>query len=433
MKPGAVQRGSRLPGLGLRAPKRRCGYGPTPLAIPPRSVHDQRVHRARVGAVVVAVCLTGSVHWTGSGTEAVPGNNGVLSAVACVRGPSCEAVGTYFDAQGTSVAFGEGWRGGSPVLQSVVVPSGSLERSSLDGVACVNPNFCVAVGSYNTRGGHAMTLAERWNGGRWLVELMPTPKGQSPEVTGIACIASGWCIAVGGYQNSLGDFVPMSLERSSGAWHLLATPAPPGPMSGAAASFLAVSCTSSSSCIAVGDYRTAQQRQVPLGMSWNGTLWSLLVPVPPASSQSSLSGVSCVSTLLCAATGYQQIGALRYRGLAERLSNTWSAIPVPTPGGASVVQLASVACPTATSCVAVGKEVAGSQKPLATHWTSTRWTNSSTPSVSGVRSSLLSAVSCVGRAWCFAVGNVVTRSNQGAVLAMLLSQGHWKMSPSKTP
>lgn len=389
--------------------------------------------RARVESVFIAVCVAGSALWAASGTEASPAKNGVLSGVACVRGPSCVAVGTYFNSHGTAVAFGEEWRGGSPMLQSVILPTGSLHQSSLDAVACGDSRFCVAVGSYNTRGDRAVTLAERWNGSRWLVEPTPTPNGESPEVTGIACVSSEWCMAVGGYQNSFGAFVPMSLERRAGSWRLLSPPAPLGPESGAAASLLAVSCSSSSSCVAVGDYRTTKQRQVPLGMTWSGTSWRLLLPASPHSSQSSLSGVSCVSPLHCVAVGYQQVGPLRYRGLTERLSNNWSVVPVPTPRGASVVQLASVACSASSSCIAVGNEVEGPQKTLAAQWKTTGWTIASTPAVLGVNSALLSAVSCVGRAWCLAVGNVVTRSNQGAVLAMLLRQGRWKISPSKTP
>lgn len=381
----------------------------------------------------MAVCTAGSFLWSPPPSGASAGKNGVLSAVACVKGPSCEAVGTYFDSQGTSVAFGEGWRGGSPVLQSVVLPSGPLHQSSLDGVACVNAHFCVAVGSYGTRGGRAMTLAERWNGSRWLVEPTPTPNGRSPEVAGVACVASGWCMAVGGYQDSRGAFVPMSLERVAESWHLQYPPVPLGPESDAAASLLAVSCTSSSSCIAIGDYRTIDQRQVPLGVKWNGSSWSLLIPPAPASPQASLSGVWCAASLHCVAVGYQQVGALRYRGLAESLGSSWSTASVPTPKGASIVQLASVACPSSTTCEAVGNEVSGSQTTLAAQWTTTGWTIASTPSVSDVNSSLLSSISCVSRAWCLAVGNAVTRGNEGEVLAMVLSQGHWKMMPSKSP
>ena len=59
---------------------------------------------------------------------------------------------------GSSQTLIESWNGST----WSVTPSPS--PGNLDGVTCMNPNNCVAVGGLNTGVGSSQTLIESWNG-----------------------------------------------------------------------------------------------------------------------------------------------------------------------------------------------------------------------------------------------------------------------------
>ena len=41
-------------------------------------------------------------------------------------------------------------------------------------------------------------MAEQWNGTAWAIVSTPNPNGQSSvDLTGVSCIGSAWCTAVG--------------------------------------------------------------------------------------------------------------------------------------------------------------------------------------------------------------------------------------------
>jgi len=61
------------------------------------------------------------------------------------------------------------------------------------------------------------------------------------------------------------------------------------------------------SCMAVGNYETAEVDVYTLAMTWNGRSWSLAKPLDPeeeATQINTLDDVSCTSATFCMATGY---------------------------------------------------------------------------------------------------------------------------------
>ena len=65
-----------------------------------------------------------------------------------------------------------------------------------------------------------------------------------------------------------------------------------------------MSC-SSGTCTAVGYYYAANATTGIYAEAWNGTRWSLqTTPVPPGTADSALFGVSCTSASTCTAVGY---------------------------------------------------------------------------------------------------------------------------------
>jgi hypothetical protein len=81
-------------------------------------------------------------------------------------------------------------------------------------------------------------------------------------------VDSGECLAVGNYLDASGDFVPSGETWTGSEWQIVAGPSPVTSISGI--SYLEdVSCTGSSSCIAVGTSGNPANLNA-LSQLWNG-------------------------------------------------------------------------------------------------------------------------------------------------------------------
>jgi len=95
-----------------------------------------------------------------------------------------------------------------------------------------------------------------------------------------------------------------------------------------------------------------------------------------------LSAVSCPSSTICIAVGYAAESA---RVLAERWNGTsWKILPAPNPRGATSSSLNGVSCSSATACIAVGGDDKQADPliaaaPLAERWNGTSWNVLPTP------------------------------------------------------
>jgi len=153
---------------------------------------------------------------------------------------------------------------------------------------------------------------------------------------------------------------------------------------------------------------------------WNGTAWSI-VAAPSGSSESQLAKVACPSTTSCLAVGHYAT-ATTGRTLTEQWNgSSWTFVASPNATGAIKSSLEGVSCPGATSCVAVGSssDQTGATKTLAAQWNGTSWTIIPSPNPAAVVTSDLEAVACATTADCYAVGH----SFDGSVNKTLAE--HW--------
>jgi hypothetical protein len=116
------------------------------------------------------------------------------------------------------------------------------------------------------------TLAEAWNGSTWTILPTPSPRlpGGGAELNSVSCTSSTSCMAVGETQvfHVPGGYLiphPFAESWNGSKWSMVATPA----LTNSGASLNGVSCTSTSSCMAVGNEGT-------LAEAWNGTAWSVV-------------------------------------------------------------------------------------------------------------------------------------------------------------
>jgi hypothetical protein len=298
--------------------------------------------------------------WSVTATPNPPSADSVvLHSVACDTGTYCMAVGEYIDRTTRDVRpAAEQWNGKAWSLTPVPF-SARAALTNLDGVSCVTPTDCWAVGWSESK-----TLTDHWNGTTWSTEPSPSPQpGQLNTLDGVACPSATDCWAAGltshiyappgGYTRSL-------LEHWDGkSWSVAASP--PG-----AVTLNGVSCAGGSACLAVGDTNGT----IPAAQRWNGSRWLNLTPAEPSGSESWLNAVSCLGSAACEAVGGSTSG-----GLAESWNGAaWTVQEMPpsvalTPDGLS--------CTTAANCWSVGfvAVTTDSTTPGIEHWNGTRWSH----------------------------------------------------------
>jgi hypothetical protein len=313
----------------------------------------------------------------------------------------------------------------------------------LKAVSCPSATACTAAGADTT--GTGVTLAEAWNGASWAIQRSPSPLGaEASGLTGISCASATACTAVGNANAHEDEFGSGALaERWNGTrWAIEPTPRVPGALGGdlSDSGLSAVSCTSASSCTAVGYYRAPDSGGfgylAGLAERWNGTAWAAQ-PLPTSAEFSPLAGVSCTSATSCMAVGIFFKKTAPYKVLAERWNGTtWTAEAAPSPAGNEDVSMGGVSCTSATACTLVGSyENGDNQYTLAERWNGTTWAIQTTPNAAGSAESWLTGVSCTSATACIAVG-YASGTKAGSVEVPLAERWNgttWTILPTPNP
>src|SRR5205085_10210153 len=129
-------------------------------------------------------------------------------------------------AEGSGEILAERWHGRSWSSRAIPDPQGPL-ASVLNGVSCPSATACIVVGSFNqTANGSPLPLAESWDGNHWTVASPPAPDGAATgQLDAVSCTSSTQCIAVGRFSTTV-DGLPSELVElwSNGNWKIEATP-----------------------------------------------------------------------------------------------------------------------------------------------------------------------------------------------------------------
>ena len=215
------------------------------------------------------------------------GGNGLVG-VACASSNSCTAVGNYANSSGTSQTLIESWNGsGWSIVPS---PNIGTHINDLGAVSCVSSDSCTAVGWYFKNSSGDQTLIEAWNGSNWSIVSSPNIAANANFLSGVSCISSRSCTAVGNE-----SFDRTLIESLNGVrWSIV-----PSPSSGPLLGVSCISFKSLKSCTAVG----VAGYQQTLIESRKGNQWSI-VASPNIGTDDLLSGVACVSSGFCTAVGH---------------------------------------------------------------------------------------------------------------------------------
>ncbi len=370
--------------------------------------------------------------WTLS-TSPNPGESNTLDSVSCLSATECVAVGYRFSStKETTNSFVVTWNGTSwsPVHSPNQEIDGTNYGNFLEGVSCTKKKSCVAVGHYWNEDDTSLTLVESWNGSAWSIVTSPDVASQdnySNFLVGVSCTATTSCIAVGSISNEDGD--QTLVESWDGtSWSIGTSPNP-----GVDNSLSSVSCVTSTDCVAVGSFNSLTPES-DLIETWDGTAWSI-APTPSFEfgSGPTLEGVSCSSSTSCMAVGSDSNSG-HSQTLVESWNGTnWSVVSSPSPGTSSNV-LNAVSCTSSIDCVAVGTYASsGSLQTLVEAWDGTSWSVASSPNVGSGDNALL-GVSCVGSSdYCATVGYAYNSSNVGEPLIETWNGADWSIASSPNP
>jgi hypothetical protein len=304
-------------------------------------------------------------------------------------------------------------------------------------VTCTSTVFCVAVGSYADSGGTNQTdgLIDTMTSGSWSATAAPEPAtntaGVGPgtdagghqvaSLSAVACPADGTCFAVGQYEDANGGAYGLIDTLSDGAWSASAAPEPSTNGFGTApgtdaqgkqkANLEAISCATTTSCIAVGTYQDADGNTFGLIETYASGSWSAVAAPEPSSDPVSASAANSTS-------------------------------------GAGAANLTDVDCPSATSCVAVGTYTDADSNTIALTeqlsnggWVPTAVTEPATNTLgtgpgyasTGGGRATFNAVTCPVAGTCVAVGNYNDTNHKRYGLIVSLSGSTWTASAAPEP
>ena len=314
-----------------------------------------------------------------------------LRSVSCVSATACMAVGWYATG-GADQTLIEAWDGSSWSL--LPSPNGSALNNLLHSVSCVSQSECIAVGEYVDSQAWR-TLIEQWDGRAWsIVSSANTSATQSNYLDGVSCTSATSCMAVGSVNTGTGD-VNLAEAWDGTSWTIVPVPSTTSYIN----DLLKVACSSASACTAVGNQRAQGGHDQTLTASWDGTAWAI-VPSPDSSATQAndLYDVSCLTPTNCTAVGSYFDGTATQSLTISWNGTSWTIVTSPTIG----VPLYGVACTAPTACTAAG------YGRVTESWNGLAWSvDSSRPDPTTVKGNLI-GVDCVAPSLCTAVGYQVS-------------------------
>ena len=383
-------------------------------------------------------------HWDGAKWSVVsspvldPDSN-YLGGVTCASATSCFAVG-WVSSGGVQRTLTEHWDGTAWARVASIDPAG--DDPTLGGVSCVSDTSCFAVGSYRhpepVGAPTTRTLIERWNGTKW--SIVAGPNQSSPSIivnalSDVTCTSDTNCFATRNIELD-GRPWPAAVDHWDGTSWTVSTTLSVDPVHN---ELSGVACANASNCVAVGF--TGEDPQVAMIERWNGTSWSISDRrVGSAPTNSLLSGVSCASATSCFAVGqYTNTAAVQATLVERRTGGTWAQVASPNQPGAKKNTLASVSCPAATACFAVGSsvDIEDRAQTLIERWNGHSWSIMHSPDNAQTRGSLhvqLSSISCASVKSCFAVGVLYDKDGTFRTLVEQWTGKGWLIlkSPNRT-
>jgi kumamolisin len=211
------------------------------------------------------------------------------------------------------------------------------------------------------------------------------------------------------------------------------------------ADLASVACPATTACVAAGTYNDKSSGTQGVLTAGSGTSWTATqAPLPSDAAPNpnvDLRSVACAAATSCVAVGGYGDSAGNFHGLLVTGSGTsWTATQAPLPANASTspsADLQSVTCPSTTACVATGyyTDTSGAQQGLLVTGSGNSWTATEAPLPANASTHYpnadLSSVACSSTTSCIAVG---TYSNGGSNGLLVTGWGSsWTATEAPVP
>jgi hypothetical protein len=332
-----------------------------------------------------------------TGTASIPASarffySTLVFAISCVTPGSCVSVGyaegTFGPSNWAAIWSGNAerhvWTADSP-------PNPIYSTSRLYDVSCASAKACMAVGQ--AVGLSTGANAELWDGSKWSSARAGLGPASLTALETVSCPASNLCVAVGAHLSGISSASPVSALWNGHSWRLASMPMPAGTAVAIASS---VSCATTTYCVAVGNADTSAGVEAPWEVVWNGKSWTETTPITPAhTSDLQLTHVACPSATSCTAVGSFNRGTVYYPIIEAFNGRTWSTEVLAGQPLVGAI-LNDVSCPSVHACVLTGYTPS---KAIMQTWNGSTWRAAAAPLPNGA------AVSCVAVGSCMVIGD----------------------------
>lgn len=319
-----------------------------------------------MGGVTAVLCATALVA-CGSSTPAkwhaesvpAPGTlNDELASVSCASHRACTAVGWINAGHSGYKAFAVRSDGTTWTEQQTSSPDRDVNQ--LLSVSCASLSTCTAIG-----GAGAHRLVEAWAGSRWSSGVSAYPHDVASEAVRVLCLKSSECRGAGTYYDRAGTLVYISGVLHGTTWRTESASRNRSELQCSRGTCIGGE-PSAVSCIGTACVEVITTDSGPSAQRWTATTKGPThpkterLPMPtdakPSGPGFALSSISCSSTSACMAVGdYNTTSGARF-ALAERWNGgKWELQSVPRQSGVTGDELRSVSCTSPTFCVAVGR------------------------------------------------------------------------------
>jgi hypothetical protein len=311
-------------------------------------------------------------------------------------------------------------------------------HSMLLAVSAVSPTEAWTVGVSTLDDRASRDLIEHWDGAAWHLSTSP----QTGALWGMAAVSTNDVWAVGGIVHGsifdVSSSTTQIVHWNGTQWSLVPSPDP-----GAKGNNLqGVTASAANDVWAVGGFYDADTFEHALIERWDGTAWHVVAsPAPPGAAQSGLAAIARIpGTNQLWAVGFSSTLRDTYPGpadeqtLIERWDGTaWQVVASPAlPQGARGSTLRGVVALSPTDAWVVGDAAVSADqpsRPYIAHWNGTAW--QAVPSVDTAGS--LVSVAASGPEDVRAVGDVFTTGNSHRVLIEQWDGATWRVVTTPNP
>ena len=241
---------------------------------------------------------------------------------------------------------------------SEVASSLNVGNASVYSVSCTSSTSCVAGGQFKVGSGNYQAFVSVYNGSTWADHKVAglLNVGNSAYVHSVSCTSSTSCVAGGAYRDGSGNYQAFVSVYNGSAWadHKVA-----GLFNVESHGVVdSVSCTSSTSCVAGGQYRDGSGNDQAFVSVYNGSTWAdhKVAGLLNVGNSAYVHSVSCTSSTSCVAGGYYTDSSGNYQAFVSVYNGSvWTnqevagALNVGTFG-----TVYSISCASSGFCVAGG-------------------------------------------------------------------------------